>query len=180
MSEPVPKGEGQPRLAPRLFDRLIAAANAVATVWIILLMLLIVADVFSRNAFLAPIAGVPEMVKYSIVGIVFLQIAHTHATGQMIRSEGMLEFFAPRRPRLAASLDLIAQLAGAALTLTLAVAVWPRLETAFARGEYEGAAGHFTLPVWPFFALTILGSALLAVSFLIAALRAWRRMQAAE
>jgi TRAP-type mannitol/chloroaromatic compound transport system permease small subunit len=170
--------DGQRNIGLRLFDRTVALTNAVATAWIILLMLLIVADVVFRNAFLAPIAGVPEMMKYSIVGIVFLQIAHAHASGQMIRSEGLLSVFEKRWPRGAVLLDVLAQMAGAAVTILLAIAVWPRLETAFQRAEFEGAAGHFTLPVWPFFAITIIGSVLLALSFLIAMARAWARLAA--
>ena len=54
----------------RLLGFVMSLTNVVATTWILLLMVLIVADVVGRNAFLSPIAGVPEMVKYSIVGIV--------------------------------------------------------------------------------------------------------------
>lgn len=161
--------------ALRLFAAVVAAANAVATAWILLLMVLIVADVVGRNTLGAPIAGVPEMVKYSIVGIVFLQIAHTHRVGAMIRSDGILARVARARPRLGAALDALAQVLGAALTLVIAWTALPRLDRAWTRGEYEGAAGHFLLPVWPFIALVILGSALLALSFLIAGARAARR-----
>lgn len=158
----------------RLFVGIVAAANIAATAWILLLMLLIVADVLGRNLLGAPIAGVPEMVKYSIVGIVFLQIAHTHRAGAMIRSDGILNAIAARRPRLGRAMDAAAQLAGAALTLVIARAALPRLERAWTRGEFEGAAGHFALPVWPFIGLILLGATLLAMSFLLAAFRALR------
>ena len=59
-------------------DVVMGAANVVATLWILWLMVLIVSDVIGRETIGQPIAGVPEMVKFSIVGIVFLQIAHTH------------------------------------------------------------------------------------------------------
>jgi TRAP-type mannitol/chloroaromatic compound transport system permease small subunit len=170
------------RLGPllRILNALTSVANVIATTWILLLMVLIVGDVIGRNAFLAPIAGVPEMVKYSIVGIVFLQIAHTHARGHMIRSDGLLELVAVKRPRVAAGADLVAQIAGLAFTLLLAWAVWPRMSKAFSRGEMEGVSGHFELPVWPFQALIVLGSGLLAMSFLVAAWAAWLRMRAPQ
>lgn len=151
--------------------------NVVATTWILLLMVLIVADVVGRNAFLHPIAGVPEMVKYSIIGIVFLQVAHTHWKGQMIRSDGLLSVIARSHPRFAAALDVVAQLAGAAFTFVLAWAVWPRMVKAFERGEMEGVSGHFTMPVWPFFLIIVVGSVLLGLSFLLASAQALRKVR---
>ncbi|MGX1307213.1 TRAP-type mannitol/chloroaromatic compound transport system permease small subunit [Amorphus suaedae] len=162
----------------RLLGAVMSLTNVLATTWILLLMVLIVADVVGRNAFLSPIAGVPEMVKYSIVGIVFLQVAHTHWKGQMIRSDGLLSVVAARRPRLAAGFDLVAQLIGAGFTVALAWAVWPKMIRAFERGEMEGVSGHFTMPVWPFLAIIVLGSALLALSFLLSAGIAARRLSA--
>jgi len=161
----------------RLLGLPMSLANVLATAWILLLMLLIVADVVGRDAFLSPIAGVPEMVKFSIVGIVFLQVAHTHRLGRMIRSDGLLALLARSRPRLAAAGDLFAQLAGAAMALVLASAVWPRALRAFERGEIEGIPGHFTLPVWPFLLIVVVGSGLLAVSFLVSAADAARRLR---
>lgn len=162
----------------RLLGLAMSLTNVVATTWILLLMVLIVADVVGRNAFLSPIAGVPEMVKYSIVGIVFLQVAHTHWKGQMIRSDGLLALMAARRPRLAAGFDLVAQLVGAGFTSALAWAVWPKVIRAFERGEMEGVSGHFTMPVWPFLAIIVVGSVLLCLSFLLSATLAARRLAA--
>ncbi len=162
-----------------LFDRIAALANVAATAWIIFLMLLVVADVAGRNLIGRPIAGVPEMVKFSIIGIVFLQIAHTHASGQMIRSDGLLSVILARRPRLGHVMDALAQILGAVLTVALAWTVWPRLIKAWERNEFEGAVGHFVLPVWPFLVIIIAGSVLLSVSFAIKAGEALARAQKA-
>lgn len=161
----------------RLFSGVTVLANVAATAWIILLMVLIVADVLGRNFLAAPIAGVPEMVKFSIVGIVFLQITHTHVCGQMIRSDGLLNALIRLRPRLGHSLDAFAQATGAALTAALAWTVWPRLLKAFERGEFEGAVGHFVLPVWPFLAIIVGGSALLSLSYLV---QCWQAVERAR
>jgi TRAP-type mannitol/chloroaromatic compound transport system permease small subunit len=171
--------ERTPGPLTRLAGRVMSLANVVATTWILLLMVLIVADVVGRNAFLSPIAGVPEMVKYSIVGIVFLQVAHSHWKDQMIRSDGLLILLARRRPRLAAGLDLAAQLLGAAFTALLVWAVGPRMVKAYERGEMEGVSGHFTMPVWPFLLIIVVGSMLLSLSFLIGAREALRRLRPA-
>jgi len=162
-------GPARPGRLTRIADAVMTAANVTATAWILLLMALILADVFGRNLLLQPIAGVPEMVKYSIVGIVFLQIAHTHRCGEMIRSDGILGLVTRRSPRAGAVMDLFAQLCGLALSLALAWAVWPKAVKAFNRGEMEGIAGHFQMPVWPFLLIVTIGSLLLALSFLLQA-----------
>lgn len=155
-------------------------ANLVATLWILALMVLIVSDILGRELFDHPIAGVPEMVKYSIVGIVFLQISHTHRTGQMIRSDGILGMVVKARPKLGAAMDLFAQLCGAAFGATLAWTVWPKVVRAYGRGEMEGIAGHFTMPVWPFLGLIVLGSAMLSISFLMSAALAAGKIRGAS
>lgn len=160
----------------RAFSAVAAGANAISTAWILALMALVVADVFLRNAFLMPIPGVPEIVKYSIVGIVFLQIAHTHEIGAMIRSDGLLELLGVSRPRLAAGMDTVAQAAGFVFTLLLAWSAWPRMMRAIERGEAAGTQGHFLMPVWPFYAIIIGGSLLLALSFAFALSDSLRRL----
>ncbi len=99
---------GAPTRLDRLADAVMGTANVVATLWILGLMVLIVADVLGRETLGQPIAGVPEMVKYSIVGIVFLQIAHTHRKGEMIRSTGILGMLTARYPRAAKAMELTA------------------------------------------------------------------------
>lgn len=160
----------------RLLDRVMSLANGAATLWILVLMTLIVADVIGRDALLSPIAGVPEMVGFSIVVIVFLQAPHTHRHGQMIRSEGLLVAIRMRRPRLAAALDLVAQCIGVAVSVILAAAIAPRLVTAFRSGEFEGIPGHFTISVWPVLLAVTLGSVLLAASFALSAAAACRQL----
>lgn len=154
---------------------IMGAANIVATLWILGLMILIVCDILGREAFGQPIAGVPEMVMFSIVGIVFLQIAHTHRNGEMIRSDGILTAVRNKWPRTGLAMDIVAQLCGALFTSTLAWAVWPKVVRAYERGELSGVQGHFTLPVWPFMSLIVLGSSLLALSFLLAALAEFQK-----
>ncbi len=164
-------------LAERLLGRTTLLANVAATAWILVLMALIVADVVGRNAFLSPIAGVPEMIEVSIVAIVFLQVAHTHRESQMVRSDGLPGVLRRRWPRAAAGLDLLAQTAGCAVASVLAVAVWPRMVRAFERGEMQGISGHFTLPVWPLLLIVAVGSGFLAVSFMLSAGSAARRLR---
>lgn len=170
MTHDTTSGDKARRRLARTADAVMGTANVIATFWILGLMVLIVCDVLGRETLGHPIAGVPEMVKYSIVGIVFLQIAHTHRKGEMIRSDGILGMLRRHSPLTGRMLDSFAQLCGAAFAATLAWAVWPKAVRAFERGEMEGVQGHFTLPVWPFLSLIVLGSALLALSFILTAL----------
>ncbi len=161
----------------RAFEMAMSLANVVATAWILVMMTLLLCDIIGRDVFGAPIAGVPEMVKFSIVGIVFLQVAHTHRKGEMIRSDGLLGVISAAMPRFGALLDLLAIFAGAGVSLLLAWAVWPKALRAFHRGEMEGIAGHFQMPVWPFLTIVAVGSALLALSFLLDLPEAARRLR---
>jgi len=72
------------------FSHLIGGLNAIGTLWIFLLMVVINTDVFSRLLFNHPIDGVPELIELSIVGIVFLQLCDTVRAGRLTRSDGLL------------------------------------------------------------------------------------------
>ncbi|AUG55824.1 TRAP transporter small permease subunit [Thalassospira marina] len=173
-------GDVPPSLLVRVADGLMIVTNVMATAWILLLMVLILADVAGRNLFLAPIAGVPEMVKYSIVGIVFLQIAHTHRCGEMVRSNGVMLMIGESFPRISILMDMFAQLCGMAFSLSLAWAIWPKLARSWQRGEMEGVSGHFQIAVWPFLLIITVGAVLLAVSFALSAVLAARRLRGGQ
>ncbi|WP_372000573.1 TRAP transporter small permease subunit [Tistrella mobilis] len=180
MAGPGMSGPGRvetPAPAPRTgpLGRVAALASAVGTAWILVMMVLVNADVLGRAAFAAPLRGVPEFVGLSIVGIVFLQAGHALASGRFTRSDALLDRLAAARPRAAAALDVVHHLAGAAFFGILAWALWPRLLRAIEAGDYVGAAGDFTLPVWPIRALMIGGSVLVIGLYLILAAAAARR-----
>ena len=145
-----------------------AVLNAVGTVWIVALMLLIVSDIAMRNIANAPIAGVPEMVSFSIVGIVFLQLSHALRAGGLTRSDILLDALAERAPMVRRLLLALFNLTGAGI---LAVALWwfvPSLLSAWnnpAR-HFMGSPGVFTLPRWPLYALMCIGMAATILQFL--------------
>lgn len=155
-----------------LFDRVIGAMNALGTVWIIGLMLLINADIFGRTALNAPIAGVAELVAFSIVGIVFLQLAHTLKSGSMTRSEVLLGVLERRSPALRSALLALFHLVGAVLLAVIAWRFWPSVEQAWLSPErhFMGNPGFFTVPQWPLFALMLAGIVATSLQFLIEAI----------
>src|SRR5690606_14363659 len=105
-------GDGDAKTARRRhvtwsFGAVTGALNAIGTVWIFFLMALISADVIGRGAFDAPILGVPEIVQFSIVGIVFLQLAHTLRHGALTRSDVILRGLLTRVPAIGHALQLV-------------------------------------------------------------------------
>lgn len=162
-------------LALRLFHGLADGMNAVGTVWIFVLMLMIVADIGGRFLFNAPIPGVTELVSLSIVGIVFLQIASTVRAGRLTRSDAALAGWRVRRPAIAKMIELISYGLGASLLGILAHASWPAFVRAWTHEEYVGSLGYFTAPTWPVRFVVLLGSVVLALQFLIEFVRHARR-----
>lgn len=176
-AEPIFRESEPPSEPTRLFDRLIGAMNALGTVWIIGLMLLINADIFARNLFSMPIAGVAELVAFSIVGVVFLQLAHTLKSGSMTRSDVLLNVLERRAPALRWTLLALFHLTGGVLLAVIAWRFWPSLEQAwrFPARHFMGNPGFFTVPQWPLFALMQAGIVATALQFLIEAGRQARR-----
>ncbi len=156
----------------RLFDGSIDVFNAVGTLLIIALAVLINADVFGRALFNHPIAGVPEVAGLTIVAIVFLQVPFCLRDSHLTRSEAFLDKMLKRKPSLALGLDALYHLIGAAVFGIIGYAAVAMTERAWTGGEYEGAQGVFMIPVWPVKAVVLLGSAVVTIQFLrIAAAR---------
>ena len=90
------------------FQRLTRTLNAIGTLWIVALMLLINSDVLGRELFNSPVRGVTELVSLSIVGIVFLQLADTLWSGRMTRADVLLDRLKRTTPALAAAQKVLA------------------------------------------------------------------------
>ena len=143
--------------------------NAVGTVWIFFLMALISVDVIGRGAFDAPLLGVPEMVQFSIVGIVFLQLAHTLRNGALTRSDVILRGLLVNVPKVGHVLQLLFHLAGAAVFFVIFRTTIPLMVRAYEDGDFYGATGVFQLIVWPLKLIILIGCAALVVQFLLLA-----------
>lgn len=156
--------------------RLFAAMNALGTLWILALMVLINADVFGRNVLAAPVRGVTEMVSLSIVGIVFLQLADTLRAGRFTRADILLQHLQRTRPVASDALQALFHAIGLLLMLVILVASWKPLAQAVAIREYVGAVGDFQAPVWPVRLITLVGLCTTALCFAVLAMMDLRRM----
>jgi TRAP-type mannitol/chloroaromatic compound transport system permease small subunit len=140
--------------------------NAVGTIWIFFLMVLINSDVVGRAAFNTPVLGVPEMVQFSIVGIVFLQLAHTLRIGALTRSDVLLGALLRRRPRLGHAFQVVYHLTGAVLFALIFKTTLPLMIRAFEDGDFFGATGVFQLVIWPLKVIMLIGAAATGLQFL--------------
>ncbi len=158
------------------FGTLTRTFAATGTVWIFLLMVLICSDVLARGAFSRPILGVPEMVQFSIVGIVFLQLPETLRAGGLTRSDALLGRLVERLPRVGHLLQLLYHAVGAALFVVVLVTTWPLMVQAYRDGDFYGSTGVVQIPTWPLKAIILAGCAAMVVQFV---LFAWRDLSTA-
>lgn len=161
-------GDNRPQLFG--FHYLTSWLNAIGTVWIFAIMILMTADVIGRNLFNTPIRGVIEIVTLSIVSIVFIQLADTLRTGKFTRADAILGALLLRSPAIGCLLQALFHLAGAALLTIMSVASWSLLVESWQNGEYLGAIGDFQAPVWIMRAVIVFGSACTAITFFLLAL----------
>jgi len=150
----------------RVFDAVVRGMNAIGSIWILLITVLINTDVIARFAFNSPVRGVPLVITMSLIAIVFLQLPDALLAGRVTRNEALLGRFLRHRPKLGHSLQAIYHAAGIAL---MALMVWystPRFEKGWASGAYLGNRGDFILPEWPFQLLVIVGSVAVGLQFL--------------
>ena len=160
----------------RPFAALLLVLNSVGTIWIFVLMLVIIVDVIGRTALSKPLPGVPELVSLSIVGIVFLQIAHSLRSGRITRVESLSNWLAQRMPRTALALQGIYSLCGAVLFTVLFFALRPIFLRSWASGDYAGVEGYVTYPFWPIHLILLAGCACSGVQYL---LFAWTQLRGA-
>ncbi len=156
-------------MAGAAYGRVTAVLSAIGTAWILVLMLLICADVLGRDLFSAPIPGVPEMVSFSIVGIVFLQLAQTLRSGGLTRSDVLLGGLQRRVPRIGYAMEALFALVGLWLFALIAKTTWPLMLQAYADGEFFGNIGVIQLPVWALKAIIVIGAVAMAIQFLLLA-----------
>ena len=66
-------------------------------------------------------------------------------------------------------------LMGAAVLYIIVSSTWPMFTRAWERGEFIGALGDFTAPVWPVKLTLVIGGSMLILQFVA---RIWRRYAA--
>ena len=149
----------------RVFDAVVRCMNALGSLWIVLIMILLNADVIGRYVFNSPVRGVPLVISMSLIAIVSLQLADSLFAGRMTRNAAVIGRILERQPRLGRALNGFYYVIGAVF---LGAVYWFSIPFAGKAGitdSYLGQRGDFMLPDWPFKFLIVLGSALTAIQY---------------
>jgi TRAP-type mannitol/chloroaromatic compound transport system permease small subunit len=168
------ENDSLPLVRSKLLELIVAALNAIGSLWVMVLVLLICADSFGRSFFATPIEGVVEMVAVSMAVIVFCQLADTVRLGRVTRSDTLLPLFATNRVpggrAVLAGFDLL----GALVMVMIIYGMSPLVIEAYERSYYMGNRGLFTFPEWPLKGIVVLGAFFALLCFLVRAANAWR------
>jgi len=155
-----------PSLAASIYSTLIRWMNATGVAWIFGLMFLICADIAGRTLFGSPIQAVPEIVAFSLVGCVFLQLAYAVQTDCLTRTDVVHNYVGERRPHLATVLHLISAALGCLVLGLIAVGAVPDFWRAFQTSEFTGVEGVYTLPLSPVKFTVVLGATVACFEYL--------------
>ena len=170
-------------------------ANTVGTIVIFALVAIMNVDVIARGLFHAPLRGVVEVVIFSLVLIVFLQLPDVIHSNRLTRSDGFLQLTDRKAPGLGNGLRRMIDLAAFVFMALITWTIWPEflesfetcrfsdaqalgggdglivgLKIAMSRCEYFGTPGIFVAPWWPVKLAVAASVTLCAVIFLFKAL----------
>lgn len=149
------------------FGTVLRVLNAIASVGIIALMVLICADIASRNLFNRPVDGVPEIVKTAIVAICWLQFGWALRANRHLRSTLFLDSRSETTRRIIYGLNCIL---GATVFGLIAWYCSDNVVSAYLRGTFEGEL-PMRIKVWPVWLAVTLGAALTALEYILQLIR---------
>lgn len=159
----------------RIANTLAIAMNALGTLVVLGLVVILNVDVIARGAFSAPIRGTYEMVQFSVVLIVFLQLADVVRVDRLTRSDGFLNVIHTRKPGLAANMRRIINAVSSIFMGLIAYITFPEVLHMWNTQDYFGVPGLFTLPWWPVKLVITLGTSLACLIFAIKVITAQDR-----
>ena len=151
----------------RVTNALAIASNALGTLVVLALVVILNVDVIARGVFSSPIKGTYEMVQFSVVLIVFLQLADVVRVDRLTRSDGFLNLIGKRRPGIAANLRRIINAISAIFMGLIAYITFPEFLHMWDTQDYFGVPGLFTLPWWPVKLVISLGTTLACLIFIL-------------
>ena len=154
-------------------DRIAMVANAAGTLVVLGLVAVVNYDVVARGVFNVPFMGAVEVVQFSMVLIVFLQLPDVIRVNRLTRSDGFLVVTANRLPRFTRVLGQIINVVAAIFMLLVAIAIWPEFVDMLETKDFFGVPGVFTAPWWPIKLVIFISAALCSLMFLLKALLAF-------
>lgn len=144
--------------------------SRIASVFLFLMMLLTVADVFLRKVYSKSILGTVEVTEFMLLIVVFFALAHTEVLNGHVKVDLVMSRFGPRAQ---AFVDMITQLVCFVLGILI---TWSTL----VYSEMMRAAGERSQDLWlyvfPFIYIVAAGCAVLALTLLIKTFLALTRL----
>lgn len=159
-SPPQPGGDS-------LFGYSVSALNALGSLLIVALVVLINIEAFSRSFLNKPFEGVIELIEIGIVGIVFLQLADATRKKILTQSDGLFNTLMQRNRMLGRAFGVAINLLGALFMALILYGSWPLLAEAWREGHYVGVQHIFTAPTWPVKLIIVIGSIMTMMQFLL-------------
>jgi TRAP-type C4-dicarboxylate transport system permease small subunit len=159
----------------KLANALAIASNALGTLVVLALVVVLNVDVVARGVFSAPLKGTYELVQFSVVLIVFLQLADVVRVDRLTRSDGFLNLLHNKRPTLTANLRRIINALSAIFMGLVAYITFPEFLHMWDTQDFFGVPGLFTLPWWPVKLVITLGTGLSCLIFTLKVITAQDR-----
>jgi TRAP-type mannitol/chloroaromatic compound transport system permease small subunit len=148
-----------------LLDKISGSMNALGSLWIFVLMILINIDAIGRTWFASPMDGVIELIELSLIGIIFLQLADATRCGRLTRSDGFFNMIQRRKPVAGRYLGILFEGLGILFMLIILWGSVPILIESWVEDFYVGEEGIFTAPVWPVKLVIVIGCVVTALQF---------------
>jgi len=159
----------------RVANFLAITTNALGTLVVLGLVVILNVDVIARGLFSSPLKGTYEIVQFSVVMIVFLQLPDVVRVDRLTRSDGFLTVIGAKRPGLAATFRRIINAISAIFMGLIAYITFPEFLHMWDTQDYFGVPGLFTLPWWPVKLVIASGCALACLIFVIKVISAQDR-----
>lgn len=151
----------------KLGNGIAIGANVVGTLVVLCLVAIVNFDVVARGLFNSPFRGAVEVVQFSMVMIVFLQLPDVIRVDRLTRSDGFLVVIGNYRPKLAANIRRVIDTFSAAFMALIAIALWPEFLDMWDTQDYFGIPGIFTAPWWPIKLVIFLSGTLCTFIFIL-------------
>lgn len=150
--------------------------HILSSIWVFILAIVILVDVFGRVLFLAPLPGTKEILQNSVILVTFLQLPLAIYSGSMLRTTLLTDALPAFAKRILRSL---AYALGFALFAAIGYASFPEAIEAMRLNEYEGE-GSLRIYTWPIRFLLVITAAFAAFAYLSMMVADWRGQLGAD
>lgn len=134
--------------------------QGIAAIWLVFVAFTIFAEVTFRNFGL--FLGADQIVQNSVPAIVFLQVPFAIASGTMLRTTLIYDFFKKRGKMI---INILSYLIGIMLFLGIAIGGWTDMIKGWEIGEYQGI-GAIEFPVYPIRTVIIFSSIIIVFIYI--------------